>query len=83
MDVIRYGDSTTGDGIVISASASMFYEKRQVARKGDRATCTKHPDIHPNYIVEGDESMKDDGLPIARHGHRLTCGCRLISSLKK
>ncbi|HGL5239002.1 TPA: PAAR domain-containing protein, partial [Burkholderia multivorans] len=27
------------------------------------------------------ESMKDKGIPIARHGHRATCGCHLISSL--
>jgi uncharacterized Zn-binding protein involved in type VI secretion len=25
--------------------------------------------------------MTDDGVPIARHGHRASCGCRLISSL--
>jgi uncharacterized Zn-binding protein involved in type VI secretion len=25
--------------------------------------------------------MTDHGVPLARHGHRATCGCRLISSL--
>ncbi|WP_244115333.1 PAAR domain-containing protein [Burkholderia contaminans] len=32
-------------------------------------------------IEEGDPSMTDNGVPIARHGHRATCGCHLISSL--
>jgi uncharacterized Zn-binding protein involved in type VI secretion len=32
-------------------------------------------------IEEGDPSMTDDGIPIARHGHRATCGYHLISSL--
>ncbi|PFW67521.1 hypothetical protein COL27_29050, partial [Bacillus sp. AFS075960] len=52
-----------------------------VARKGDRVSCPLHPEVSPNVIEEGDESMKDNGIPIARHGHRATCGCHLISSL--
>jgi uncharacterized Zn-binding protein involved in type VI secretion len=37
--------------------------------------------VAPNVIEEGDPSMTDGGIPIARHGHRATCGCHLISSL--
>jgi uncharacterized Zn-binding protein involved in type VI secretion len=58
----------------------MFYEGRPVARKGDEVSCPKH-DISPNSIIDGDESMTDDGVPIARHGYRAMCGCRLISRL--
>ncbi|EAY65378.1 hypothetical protein BCPG_03740 [Burkholderia cenocepacia PC184] len=43
-------------------------------------SCPKH-DIRPNLIIEGDDTMLDDGVPIARHGYRAMCGCRLISSL--
>jgi uncharacterized Zn-binding protein involved in type VI secretion len=82
MDFIRFSDKTTGNGDVISASASVSYDDRQVARKGDQVTCQKHPDIHPNLIMEGDETMTEDGVPLARHDHRVTCGCRLISSLR-
>jgi uncharacterized Zn-binding protein involved in type VI secretion len=82
MDFIRLHDKTTGDGDVISASASMSYDDRQVTRKGDRVTCKKHPDVHPNLIIEGDETMTEDGVSLARHGHRVTCGCQLISSLR-
>lgn len=60
----------------------MDYDGLGLARKGDEVTCAKHPDIRPNRIIEGDESMTDDdGLPLARHGDRAMCGCRLISSL--
>jgi uncharacterized Zn-binding protein involved in type VI secretion len=80
IDFIRLGDATDHGGKVISASSAMSFDGRFVARKGDQVTCPKH-DIKPNLIIEGDESMSDDGVPIARHGCRAMCGCRLISSL--
>ncbi|RZT36759.1 PAAR domain-containing protein [Cupriavidus agavae] len=81
MDFIRLGDTTTGDGVVISASEAMMYDGRKLARKGDRVTCMKHPRVNPNVIIEGDASMKDEGIPLARHLYRVTCGCQVISSL--
>ncbi|HEY4297390.1 MAG TPA: PAAR domain-containing protein [Paraburkholderia sp.] len=80
MDLIRLGDATDHGGNVISASSTMNFDARFVARKGDSVSCPLH-DISPNLIIEGDESMMDDGVPIARHGHRAACGCHLISSL--
>ncbi|QGA40738.1 PAAR domain-containing protein [Burkholderia glumae] len=65
----------------MSASKTMRFDGRWVARKGDEVSCPKHPDIKPNLIIDGDESMADDGVPIARHGYRAMCGCRVISSL--
>ncbi|MBB3261179.1 putative Zn-binding protein involved in type VI secretion [Paraburkholderia bannensis] len=79
--LIRLGDDTDHGGKVISASETMRYEGRFVARKGDEVSCPKHPDVRPNRIIEGDESMNDNGIPVARQGHRAMCGCRLISSL--
>jgi len=81
MNLIRTGDDTDHGGKVLTGSATMRYDGRFVARKGDRVSCPRHPDVSPNVIEEGDASMTDDGVPIARHGHRATCGCRLISSL--
>jgi uncharacterized Zn-binding protein involved in type VI secretion len=80
MDIVRFGDATDHGGKVISTSSTMSFDGRFVARKGDEVSCPKH-DIRPNLIIEGDESMMDDGVPIARHGYRAVCGCRLISSL--
>lgn len=80
MNLIRLGDATDHGGKVISASSKMRFDGRFVSRKGDEVSCPKH-DIKPNLIIDGDESMTDDGVPIARHGYRTLCGCRLISSL--
>jgi uncharacterized Zn-binding protein involved in type VI secretion len=80
IDLVRLGDATDHGGKVISASETMHYDGRAVARKGDDVSCPRH-DIQPNRIVEGDESLTDEGVPVARHGHRAMCGCALISSL--
>ena len=82
MDFVRLHDSTTGHGKVTGASSTMQYDNRPIARKGDRVTCKKHPSVQPNLIIEGDETMDEDGALLARHNHRVTCGCRLISSLR-
>jgi uncharacterized Zn-binding protein involved in type VI secretion len=80
-NLIRLGDDTDHGGKVITASSTMRFDNRAVARKGDEVSCPQHPGVKPNVIEEGDESMTDDGAPIARHGHRATCGCCLIFSL--
>ncbi|WP_035549308.1 PAAR domain-containing protein [Burkholderia sp. 9120] len=81
MNLIRVDDDTDHGGKVVTGSTTMSYEGRFVARKGDHVSCPKHPDVSPNVIEEGDTLMTDGGIAIARHGHRATCGCHLISSL--
>jgi uncharacterized Zn-binding protein involved in type VI secretion len=81
IDAIRLDDATDHGGKVVSASSTAVIRGRAVARLGDRLTCPLHPQIEPNLIVQGDHRITDHGVPIARHGHMGTCGCRLISSL--
>jgi uncharacterized Zn-binding protein involved in type VI secretion len=81
MNLVRLDDDLSNGGKVISASLSMGFDGRRVARKGDKVRCLKHPGLVGNVIEEGDETMCDDGIPIARHEHRTTCGCHVISSL--
>ncbi|WP_080411428.1 PAAR domain-containing protein [Burkholderia ubonensis] len=81
-DAIRLGDATDHGGRVVSASSNMRIDGRCVARKGDKVTCPKHPDVSPNLIIDGFEQGTNNGVPVARHGYRATCGCRLISSLR-
>ncbi|WP_321788588.1 PAAR domain-containing protein [Paraburkholderia sp. J94] len=81
MDFIRLGDTTDHGGVVVTASNTMDYDGRPVARKGDLIECPLHPQIQPNAILEGDEEISDHGIPVARHGHHATCGCSLISSI--
>ncbi|WP_202754769.1 PAAR domain-containing protein [Burkholderia cenocepacia] len=81
INLIRIGDATDHGGKVETGSTKMRFDGRFVARKGDLVSCPQHPDVSPNVIEEGDASMTDDDTPIARHGHRATCGCHLLSSL--
>lgn len=81
MNLIRIGDDTDHGGKVETGSTTMRFDGRYVARKGDLVSCPQHPEVSPNLIEEGDSSMTDGAIPIARHGHRATCGCHLISSL--
>ncbi|WP_186191858.1 PAAR domain-containing protein [Burkholderia gladioli] len=81
IDFIRLGDTLEHGGQVLAASQTMNFDGKAVARKGDKVDCRKHPGTSTNVIEEGDATMTDGGIPIARHGHRASCGCRLISSL--
>ena len=81
IDLIRLGDTTDHGGEVITASDTMRYGGRRVAREGDEVKCPQHPEVQPNVILEGDRKITDRGTPVARHGHRAMCACSLISSL--
>jgi uncharacterized Zn-binding protein involved in type VI secretion len=81
INLIRLGDTTDHGGEVITASDTMRYGGRRVAREGDLVKCPLHREVEPNAILEGDSRITDHGVPVARHGHLTTCGCRLVSSL--
>lgn len=81
ISLIRLGDMTNNDGIVITASETVRYRGVRIARKGDQVKCLQHPNVNPNLILEGDPRISDHSIPVARHGHKATCGCSLISSL--
>lgn len=79
--VIRIGDNTTHSGVVISGSLTTKLEGRPIARVGDRVTCPKCNGVHT--IVEGDDEVKDDGVSVAFHDNKTSCGASLISSYAK
>jgi hypothetical protein len=47
MNLIRVDDDTYHKGKVLTGSATMQFEGRFVARKGDRVSCPQHPDVSP------------------------------------
>ncbi|EOC0417696.1 PAAR domain-containing protein [Cronobacter malonaticus] len=78
--IVRIGDKTTHGGQVLSGSAVMKFAGISVARQGDPVSCPI--DGHsPSYIAEGHPTMKDNGVAVAFHGYKCTCGCTLITSL--
>ncbi len=78
--IVRIGDKTTHGGKVLSGSVNMKFAGIGVARLNDPVSCPI-PGHNQSYIAEGHPTMKDNGLPVAFHGHKCTCGCKLISSL--
>ncbi len=78
--VIRIGDKTTSGGTVLSGSSVMKFGGIGVAREGDPVMCPI-PGHGSTVIAEGHPAFKDNGVPVAFHGHRCVCGCTLISSL--
>lgn len=80
-NVIRLGDPTSHGGKVVSASARQFVAGNlPVARVGDMCTCPI-PGHTACTIVEGNDKHLIDGIPVAYHGHKTSCGAALISTL--
>lgn len=72
------GDGTTHGGFVISGSDTIDVMGRKVARRGDMVSCPiEGHGVNP--IIEGSDMILDNGVPVALHGHRSACGCRLIA----
>lgn len=78
--IIRINDKTTGGGTVLSGSPAMVFSGLGVARQGDPVSCPL-PGHGRTVIAEGHPAFRDNGIPVAFHGHRCACGCTLISSL--
>jgi uncharacterized Zn-binding protein involved in type VI secretion len=78
-NVIRLGDATSHGGKVAAASATAFVNGIAVARQGDACVCpiSGHS---PCVIVEGDPKVMIDGIPVAFHGHKTSCGATLVAS---
>lgn len=78
--VIRLGDSTSHGGKVISAAPNSFVMGIAVARKGDKCSCPIRGH-HDCVITEGDPTVTIDGVPVAFHGAKVSCGAVALSSL--
>ncbi|MCE6964156.1 PAAR domain-containing protein [Enterobacter sp. MW07] len=78
--IIRVGDKNTGGGSVLSGSTNMKFCGIGGARLGDPVSCPIEGH-GPTVIAEGHPTFKDNGVPVAFHGHRCACGCTLISGL--
>ncbi|HEX8595871.1 MAG TPA: PAAR domain-containing protein [Pseudomonas sp.] len=78
--IIRKGDTTSGGGKVLSGSADMIFDGIGAARLGDAVICPI-PGHGLTTIAEGNSTYRDNGTPVAFHGHLCHCGCALISSL--
>ncbi|QGZ40141.1 putative Zn-binding protein involved in type VI secretion [Pseudoduganella flava] len=79
-NVIRLGDPTSHGGKVMSVIATHFkVGGKAVALLGDKCVCPM-PGHGVCTIVEGSDSHTIDGVPVAYHGHKTSCGATLIST---
>ncbi len=78
--IIRVGDKTTSGGEVRAGSITRMFGGLGVARQGDPVDCPTAGHGR-TFIAEGHPAFRENGVPIAFHGHACGCGCTLISSL--
>lgn len=79
-NVIRAGDPTSHGGQVLSVNATHFIvDGIAVACVGDKCSCPI-PGHGVCTIVEGSGSPMIDGVPVAYHGHKTSCGATLIAT---
>lgn len=75
--IVRYGDSTTHGGTVVSADPSYYIEGKKVARVGDKVVCPRCKGTFS--IVTGAPDVWS-GQNIARQDDITSCGAKLIAS---
>jgi RHS repeat-associated protein len=61
-------------GKIATGSPNVFFEKMKVARVTDFVICSRHLTEPPPQILEGSETVLINGLPMARIGHKISCG---------
>lgn len=80
-NVIRLGDPTSHGGAVTSTSTPHFIvDNLPVARVGDLCSCPVRGHTGCT-IAEGDPRHLIDGVAVAYHGHKTSCGAALISTI--
>lgn len=77
---IRLGDPTSHGGAVTSAADHSTVVGKPLARVNDSCSCPL-PGHSNCVIVEGDPAWTVDGRAVALHGHKLSCGATLISTV--
>lgn len=75
--IVVLGDRTSHGGTVIQASIVTATDGLGWARIGDMVACPRCKGVYP--IVEGDESLLDDGRAVAYDGCKVACGAALIA----
>lgn len=75
------GDSTSHGGKILSASATIGVgdSGRRAARLGDLVHCSKCDGTFP-IVTSQNPAMTVEGVPLAFHGDKTSCGAVLIAA---
>jgi RHS repeat-associated protein len=70
-------------GTIIKGSPNVYFEGKPVARMTDFVECSRHPSTTPPpYIREGSATIFINSLPMARIGHKISCGAVIQEGCK-
>ncbi|WP_186645205.1 PAAR domain-containing protein [Fluviispira vulneris] len=80
LGIVVQGDSLSSGGVVLPIPRlKPNIMKMPFACLGDKVSCPI-PFHGVGTIEEGFEKFKINGMPIALHGHKTSCGCTLVAS---
>ncbi|HTH58772.1 MAG TPA: PAAR domain-containing protein [Paraburkholderia sp.] len=71
---VRHGDPTTTSGVVLAYTSTIFDDHKQVAIRGDKATCGNCKGSF--HIAATGDDMTDDGKPVVLDGDLVLCPCK-------
>ncbi|RII77776.1 PAAR domain-containing protein [Pseudomonas monteilii] len=77
-NIVRLGDSTDLGGIVIESIPHTSLNGKPIAGKGNLALCPLCKGEFP--IIEGSDTYRVNGIPVALDGMKTACGASLIAS---
>lgn len=76
--VVRLGDTTNHDGQVIESIPHTNLYRKPMAGKGNMVLCPLCKDEFP--IIEGSDTYRVNGVPVALDGTKTACCATLIAS---
>ncbi|MFK3817138.1 PAAR domain-containing protein [Pseudomonas sp. NPDC089407] len=76
--IVRTGDTTDQGGKVIGCIANTNLTGKPMAGKGNLVFCPLCKDELP--IIEGSDTYRFNGIPVALDGMKTACGSSLIAS---
>lgn len=77
-NIIRHGDKTNHGGTVIESIPHTNLNGKLIAGKGNMVFCPLCKGEFP--IIEGSDTYRVNGVPVALDGMKTACGANLIAS---
>jgi uncharacterized Zn-binding protein involved in type VI secretion len=76
--IVRLGDTTDHGGIVLDSISHTNLNGKPIAGKGNMVFCPLCKGEFP--IIEGSDTYRVNGVPVALDGMKTACGASLIAS---
>lgn len=77
-EIARLGDTTDHGGIILNAIPNTNLNGKSIAGKANMVFCPLCKGEFP--IIEGSDTYRVNGVPVALNGMKTACGASLIAS---